>query len=65
MFFWEDRVKESFKKKSKKIKRENLFIRILNKVLKLKYLKMFELAIGFVKGFSIKVEFFAKKEDIK
>jgi len=49
-------------KKNKKEKKENLFIRLLNRILKLKHLKMFELAIGFVKGFSVKVEFFADKD---
>lgn len=47
--------------KNPKRKNENLFIRILDKILKLSYLKMFELSIGFVKGFSIKVEFFESK----
>jgi len=47
--------------KKKKIKRENLFVRILNKLLKLKYLKLLELSIGFVKGFAVKLEFFEEK----
>ena len=46
----------------KKNKKELLFIRILNKVLKLANLKIFELNIGFVKGFGIKIEFFKSKE---
>ena len=46
----------------KKNKKELLFIKILNRILKLANLKIFELAIGFVKGFSIKIEFFKKKE---
>ena len=48
--------------KKKKSNQENLFVRILNKILKLNYLKMFELSIGFVKGFAVKVEFFEGKE---
>ena len=54
------------RKKKHKNKNENLFMRILNKILKLSYLKMFELVIGFVKGFCIKVEFFESKgENVK
>lgn len=49
-------------KKKNKGKKENLFVRLFDKILKLKHLKMFELAIGFVKGFSVKVEFFEDKE---
>ncbi len=47
----------------KQNKKEGFFLKLFNRILKLKYLKMFELAIGFVKGFSVKVEFFQKKED--
>ena len=48
--------------KKEKNKKELLFIKILNRILKLNNLKIFELAIGFVKGFSIKLEFFKQKE---
>ena len=48
--------------KNKK-RKESLFIKILNKALKLPYLKLLELSIGFVKGFSIKIEFFQTKGD--
>jgi len=48
-----------------KTKKENLFMRLFNRILKLSYLKAFELAIGFVKGFSVKIEFFEKKNKRK
>jgi hypothetical protein len=48
-------------KKPKK-KKDALFVKILDKLLKLKLLKLLELSIGFVKGFSVKVEFFQEKE---
>ena len=48
-------------KKAKKEKKENLFIKILNRLLKLEYLKLLELSIGFVKGFAVKIEFFEEK----
>jgi len=44
--------------KNKPSKKESLFFRLFNRILKLKHLRLFELAIGFVKGFSVKVEFF-------
>lgn len=47
-------------KKSKR-KKENIFIKILNKLLKLNYLKILELSIGLVKGFHVKIEFFEDK----
>lgn len=53
------------KSNKKKPKKEALFIRILNRLLKLKLLKLLELSIGFVKGFSVKIEFFQEKGDIK
>ena len=49
------------KKKKRKVKKESLFIRILNRLLKLKLLKLLELSIGFVKGFAVKIEFFEDK----
>ncbi len=49
------------KRKKCKVKKESLFIRVLNKLLKLKFLKLLELSIGFVKGFSVKIEFFENK----
>lgn len=63
IYNWRKTKKQrAIKKVKPKNKKELLFIRILNKVLKLANLKIFELAIGFVKGFSIKIEFFKKKE---
>ncbi len=53
------------KKNSKKKKKEALFVRILDRLLKLKFLKLLELSIGFVKGFSVKIEFFEEKGKIK
>lgn len=50
------------KKKLKKRKKDALFVRILNRLLKLDCLKLLELSIGFVKGFAVKIEFFEKKE---
>ncbi len=47
----------------KKNRKENLFIRTLNRLLKLDCLKLLELSIGFVKGFAVKIEFFQKKEN--
>lgn len=47
--------------KIKQPKKETLFIRILNRLLKLKFLKLLELSIGFVKGFVVKIEFFEDK----
>ncbi len=49
------------KEKQKKNKKESLFVRILDKLLKLKFLKLLELSIGFVKGFCVKIEFFEEK----
>jgi len=43
-------------------KKANIFIRTLNRLLKLKYLKLLELSIGFVKGFVVKIEFFEDKK---
>ncbi len=48
-------------KKKTKQKKQALFIRVLNRLLKLDYLKLLELSIGFVKGFSVKIEFFEEK----
>lgn len=53
------------KNNKKKPKKEALFVRILDKLLKLKFLKLLELSIGFVKGFSVKIEFFQEKREIK
>ena len=52
---------KDLKKKSKKVKKDALFVRILNRLLKLDCLKLLELSIGFVKGFAVKIEFFEKK----
>lgn len=55
------------KRKRKRKKKANLFVRILDRLLKLKFLKLAELSIGFVKGFAVKVEFFEDKgqQDVK
>lgn len=46
-----------------KQKKQNLFVKVLNRLLKLDHLKLLELSIGFVKGFAVKIEFFqANKE---
>ena len=52
-------------KMKKKAKKENLFLRLFNRILKLKHLRLFELAIGWVRGFSVKVEFFKEKDNDK
>ena len=44
------------------MKKDALFVRVLNRLLKLDCLKLLELSIGFVKGFAVKIEFFEKKE---
>ena len=49
------------KRKRRRAKKANIFVRILNKLLKLKFLKLLELSIGFVKGFAVKIEFFEDK----
>ncbi len=56
------REKNIKKVKKKQPKKEALFVRILNRLLKLDCLKLLELSIGFVKGFAVKIEFFEKKE---
>ncbi len=50
------------KRKTRRKKKESLFVRVLNRLLKLDCLKLLELSIGFVKGFAVKIEFFEKKE---
>ena len=49
-------------KKHKKPKKATLFLRTLNRLLKLPLLKLLELSIGFVKGFAVKIEFFENKK---
>lgn len=63
----EEGRKESqrLKKKSQKPKKEALFVRVLNRLLKLDCLKLLELSIGFVKGFAVKIEFFEDKTQEK
>ena len=51
------------KMKNKKNKKENLFLRLFNRILKLPYLRKFKLGIGWVKGFDVEVEFFEKKTE--
>lgn len=53
------------KPKKKKNKKQSLFVKILDRLLKLKFLKLLELSIGFIKGFSVKIEFFQEKGDQK
>lgn len=48
-------------KKTKKQKQTSLFVKTLNRLLKLPLLKLLELSIGFVKGFCVKIEFFEDK----
>lgn len=57
--------KQVFKKKTKKVKKDALFVRLLNRLLKLDALKLLELSIGFVKGFAVKIEFFPKDKNEK
>ena len=52
-------------KNKKTKKKEALFVRILNRLLKLDCLKLLELSIGFVKGFAVKIEFFEDKGNNK
>ena len=49
--------------KKKRNKRESIFFRVLNSVLKLENLKLFEFSISFLKGFNIKLEFYEKKKE--
>lgn len=49
------------KKKKRKVKKTNRFVKILNKLLDLKFLKKLGLSIGFVKGFDVQIEFFEDK----
>lgn len=49
------------KRKQRNKKKASLFVKVLDKLLKLKFLKLLELSIGFVKGFAVKVEFFEDK----
>ena len=53
-------IKQKINKKKPK-KKDALFVRILNRLLKLKFLKLLELSIGLVKGFAVKIEFFEDK----
>ena len=57
-----EKIKRLEKKIKKPIKKDALFVRLLNRLLKLDCLKLLELSIGFVKGFAVKIEFFEKKE---
>ncbi len=50
-------------KKEKPKKKEALFVKILNTLLKLECLKLLDLSIGFVKGFAVRVEFFEHKKE--
>lgn len=47
---------------NKESKNHSLFIRLFNRLLKIPALKMFELEIGWVKGFRVKIERFSKGE---
>lgn len=46
-----------------KKKKEGLVTRTLNRILRLKHLKLFELGVSFLKGFNLKVEFFEKRKE--
>jgi len=43
--------------------KKSFFSKTLNKLLKLPLLKLLELSIGWVKGFSVKIEFFERKNE--
>jgi len=53
-----------FGRKRRKAKKANIFVRILNRLLKLKLLKLLKLSIGLVKGFAVEIEFFEDKNVI-
>jgi len=44
--------------KKETTKKESLFLKVLNRLLKLKFLKVLDLSLGLVKGFSVRLEFF-------
>ena len=48
-------------KKTKQQKQASLFVRTLNRLLKLPLLRSLSLSLGWVKGFSVGVEFFEDK----
>lgn len=50
------------RRRNRRKKKGSLFVRILDRLLKLKFLKLLELSIGFVKGFAVKIEFFEDKD---
>ncbi len=50
--------------KDKKHKKEGLFNRMLDKLIKLPDLKSLDLNIGFLKGFQVKIELFETRKDI-
>lgn len=56
----EEKMSQKQKKKNKK---KSLFVRILNRLLKLKFLKLLDLSIGVIKGFNVRIEFFEQKGD--
>lgn len=56
---------KSKRPKKKQPRKEGLFLKLINKVLKLEHLKMFEIALGWVKGMSLKIEFFEMKREKK
>jgi len=45
-------------------RKEALFVRVLNRLLRLRFLKLLELSIGLMKGFSVKIEFFEDKSQL-
>jgi len=49
------------KKVEKQTRKENIFFRTLDKLLKLDRLKLLKLTIGFLKGFEVQVEFYEEK----
>lgn len=48
--------------KNKKEKKEGLFNRLLDKLIKLPNLKILDLSVSFLKGFQVKIELFEDKE---
>ena len=53
------------KKKPPIPKRESLFLKVLNRLLKLKFLKVLNLSLGLVKGFAVRLEFFEDNSNTK
>lgn len=50
--------------KNSKEKKEGLFNRLLNRLIKLPHLKILDLSISFLKGFQVKIELFEEKDKL-